>query len=216
MWEELRAAFADIEADPSVRVVVLTGEGKNFCSGGDLRYQSSQRGTSRDERLAEASKLAHLLRDMDVLSKPLIARVNGSAFAGGTSFIAVADVAIGTTAGTFAITEPRLGLVPAMIAPYVARRVGISNARRLILTARPFSGIEAVQYGLLHAAVPPEQLDSAIEEELALVLAYVSTNQQPDNFAYTVEGAADMWDSPEAKEGVASFLEKRKPSWAKR
>ena len=229
MWEELRAAFAEIDADPSVRVAVLTGEGKSFCSGGDLSYQGSLRDTSRDERLAEARKLAHLLHDMDVLSKPLIARVNGSAFAGGISFIAVADVAIGTTAGTFAITEPRLGLVPAMIAPYVTRRVGISNARRLFLTARPLSGIEAVQCGLLHAAVPPEQLDSAIEQELALVLAcgpaalvtikrllaYVSTHQQPDNFAYTVEGAADMWDSLEAREGVASFLEKRKASWAK-
>jgi methylglutaconyl-CoA hydratase len=228
MWEELRAAFADIERDASVRVVVLTGDGTTFCAGGDLRYQGSQHGTDRPQRVVEARKLAHLLQEMDTLSKPLIARVNGSCFAGGTSLVAVADAAIGTTTGQFAITEARLGMVPGMISPYVTRRLGISNARRLFLTSRLFSGVEAVEYGLLHRAVAPEALDAAVEEEVALVLqcgpgalatikqllAYVSTHSQADNFIYTVDRVADMWDSAEAKEGVASFLEKRKPAWA--
>ena len=229
MWLELRSAFGEIAADRSVRVAVLTGEGTTFCSGGDLRYQGSQQGADRADRVAEAHKLAHLLQELDVLPQPLIARINGSAFAGATSLISVADVAIGTTAAQFAITEGRIGMVPGMISPYLTRRMGISNARRLFLTARKFSGIEAVEYGLLHRAVPPEALDAAVEEEVGLVLscapaalatikkllAYVSTHQQADNFNYTVDRVADMWDSPEAKEGIASFLEERKPSWAK-
>ena len=229
MWEELRSAFADIAADASVRVAVLTGEGTTFCSGGDLRYQGSQQGADRAARLGEAHKLAYLLQEMDTLPQPLIARVNGSAFAGATSLISVADIAVGTATAQFAITEGRIGMVPGMISPYVTRRMGISNARRLFLTARQFSGIEAVGYGLLHRAVPAEELDAAVEEEVRLVLscgpaalatikkllAYVSTHQQADNFVYTVDRVADMWDSPEAREGIASFLEKRKPSWAR-
>ena len=230
MWEELRTAFGEIERDPAVRVVVLTGDGDTFCSGGDLRYQGSQHGTDRPQRVTEARKLAHLLREMDTLSKPLIAKVNGSCFAGGTALIAVSDVAIGTTAGRFAITEARLGMVPGMISPYVARRLGISHARRLFLTARLFSAAEGVEFGLLHRSVEPAALDAAVEEEVSLVLqcgpgalatikellAYVSTHSQADNFIYSVDRVADMWDSAEAREGVASFLEKRKPAWAVR
>ncbi|MEJ5988438.1 enoyl-CoA hydratase-related protein [Ramlibacter sp. PS3R-8] len=227
MWEELRDAFARIEADAATRVAVLSGRGETFCSGGDLKYQGSQRESSRDERVREAGKLALLLRDMDLLSKPLVARVNGSAFAGAMALICVADVAIGTTAGRFAITEARLGMVPGMISPYVTRRVGISQARRLFLSARQFSGEEAVRYGLLHEAVSPESLDDAIEDEvrhflacgpqalgtIKKLLAYVSTHGQEDNFTYAVDRVADMWDSPEAREGIASFFEKRKPGW---
>lgn len=228
MWVELRDAFAKIATDPSVRIAVLTGEGTTFCSGGDLRHQGRQQGANRADRITEAHKLAHLLQELDALPKPLIARVNGSAFAGGTSLVAVADVTIGTTMSQFAITEARIGMVPGMISSYVTRRVGISNARRLFLTARQFSGVEAVELGLLHRAVPSEELDAAVEEEIALVLscapgalatikqllAYVSTHQQAENFAYAVDRVVEMWGSPEAKEGVASFLEKRKPSWA--
>ncbi len=229
MWEELRTAFRRIEDDPAVRVVVLSGRGETFCSGGDLKYQGAQRDAPRDERVKEAHKLAHLLREMDELSKPLIARVNGSVFAGGMSLVCVADVAIGTTAGRFAITEARLGMVPGMISPYVTRRVGISRARRLFLSARQFGGEDAVRFGLLHETVAPEALDAAVEEEVRLflscapqaqatikkLLAYVSTHGQDDNFGYAVERVADMWDSPEAQEGIASFFEKRKPHWNK-
>lgn len=227
MWEELRDAFQRIEADERIRVAVLGGRGEVFCAGGDLKYQGSQRESSRDVRTREARKLAHLLREMDTLSKPLVARVNGSAFAGAMSLICVADVSIGTTAGRFAITEARLGMVPGMISPYVARRVGISQARRLFLSAREFGGEDAVRYGLLHEAVPPGRLDAAVEDEvrhflacgpqalgtIKKLLAYVSTHGHEDNFIYAVDRVADMWDSPEALEGIASFYDKRKPKW---
>jgi methylglutaconyl-CoA hydratase len=228
MWAELRAAFAAIAADPGVRVVVLTGEGGTFCAGGDLRYQAAQHGTGRPERIAQARELALLLQEMDILSKPLVARVNGSCFAGGTAFLAVADVTIGTCDARFAITEARLGMVPGMISQYLVRRLGIAQARRLFLTAREFGASEALQYGLLHRVVSVGELDAAVEEEVALVLrcgpaalatikqllAYVHTHSPAESSAYAVERVADMWDSPEAREGIAAFFGKRKPSWA--
>jgi methylglutaconyl-CoA hydratase len=230
MWAELRAAFAAIEADAGVRVAVLTGEGETFCAGGDLRWQASQHGTSRPERVAQANVLAQLLREMDTLSKPLIARVNGSCFAGGTGLVAVADIAIGTSDASFAITEARLGLVPGLISRYVVQRIGIAQARRLFLTTRSFPAAEAVRHGLLHRAVDRHELDGAVAEEVEAVLrcgpaalatikrllAYVHTHSQADSDLHAIERVADMWDSPEAQEGIASFFERRKPSWTDR
>ncbi len=228
MWAELREAFAAIEADPGVRVAVLTGEGGTFCAGGDLRYQGAQHGTGRSERVEQARQLSLLLQEMDTLSKPLVARVNGSCFAGGTGLLAVADVAIGTSEARFAITEARLGMVPGMISQYLVRRLGIAQARRLFLTAREFNAAEALQHGLLHRVVEAPDLDAAVEEEVQLVLrcgpaalaaikqllAYVDTHAPADNSLHAIERVADMWDSPEAREGIAAFFEKRKPSWS--
>lgn len=228
MWDEGIAAVRSFDADPNVRAVVLTGEGKSFCSGGDLKYQLSQRDAERSVKLSEARKLAQWLRELDTLSKPLIGRIQGPAYAGGLGLISVCDIAIGLDDSVFSITEARLGLIPAMISPYVMRRIGQAKARRLFLNGRRFDAAEAVAWGLLDRAVPASELDAAVEEEIDLVLKcapgavatikrlidYVARHEFEDNFIYTVERIADMWDDPEAVEGLSSFLEKRKPAWA--
>ncbi|MGE0724372.1 MAG: enoyl-CoA hydratase-related protein [Alphaproteobacteria bacterium] len=228
MYDEARAAVAAFQGSSSVRAIVLTGEGRSFCAGGDLKYQRQQAARPQKERIAEASKLALWLRELDQLSKPLIGRINGAAYAGGLGLISVCDVAIGLSDATFAITEARLGLLPGMISPYVVRRLGISNARRYFLTGRPFSGERAAELGLLDEAVTPDELDAAVAAEVDLVLGcapgaltaakrlidYVAHHPFEDNLVYTVDRVAEMWSWEEAAEGMASFAEKRKPAWA--
>lgn len=230
MWEEGRDAVRRFDSDPAVRVVVLAGEGKSFCSGGDLKYQQSQRSAPRDVKISEARKLALWLRDLDLLSKPLIGRIQGPAYAGGLGLVSVCDIAIGVESSNYSITEARLGLIPAMISPYVIRRLGVAKARRYFLNARSFSAAEAVSLGLLDRAVAALDLDATVREEVDLVLQcapgavrtikrlidYVDRHDFEDNCMYTVDRIADMWDDAEAKEGLASFAEKRKPSWARK
>jgi len=228
MWDEGRDALHRLEQDAAVRAVVLTGKGKSFCSGGDLKYQRAQREAPRALKISEARKLALWLRELDQLGKPLIGRIQGPAYAGGIGLVSVCDIAIGLDSAVFSITEARLGLVPAMISPYVMRRLGAAKARRYFLNGRSFNAAEALAIGLLDRAVPAAELDAAVEEELALVLQcapgavrtikrlidYVDRHEFEDNCAYTVDRVADMWDDAEASEGLASFAEKRKPAWA--
>ncbi|WP_180899105.1 enoyl-CoA hydratase-related protein [Martelella soudanensis] len=227
MYDEARAVVRDYDEDPKVRVVVLSGEGQAFCAGGDFKYQQSQSGRPREERIAEAQKLASWLRELDFLSKPLIGRINGAAYAGGLGLVSTCDIAIGLKSETFAITESRIGMLPGMIAPYVVKRLGEANARRLFLNARPFSGEEAVGYGILSMAVEADDLDAAVEREVDLALRcspkaiaaaknlirYVDRHNHDENFIYTVDRVADMWDWADAAEGMASFFEKRLPAW---
>ncbi|QQS11120.1 MAG: enoyl-CoA hydratase/isomerase family protein [Rhodospirillales bacterium] len=230
MWREMLDAARALEANADARVVVLTGEGQSFCAGGDLGYQQAQGDAGLDQRLDEARRFSALLHALDSLSKPLVGRINGAAYAGGFSLISVTDVAIGVDTANFAITEARLGLVPAIMLPFVVRRLGVVNARRLFLTARRFTAKEAVSYGLLHDAVAPGALDAAVEDEVAHVLrcgpAAVRTIKQliaqadrhgvavPDEF--TIGKVAEMWSSPEGAEGILSFFEKRRPAWSAR
>lgn len=228
MWDEGRDAVRRLDQDSTVRVVVLTGEGKSFCSGGDLKYQRTQRNATREVKISEARKLALWLRELDTLSKPLIGRIQGPAYAGGIGLISVCDIAIGLSGSKFSITEARLGLIPAMISPYVMRRLGTAKARRYFLNGRTFDAGEAVTLGLLDRAVAPDALDAAVQEEIDLVLQcapgavrtikrlidYVDRHEFEDNCMYTVDRIADMWDDAEASEGLASFADKRKPSWA--
>lgn len=227
MWDEGRDAVGRLDADPAVRAVVLTGAGKSFCSGGDLKYQLAQRDATREVKLSEARKLAQWLRDLDLLGKPLIGRIQGPAYAGGLGLISVCDIAIGLDSSVFSITEARLGLIPAMISPYVLRRLGPARTRRYFLNGRRFDAAEAVAAGLLDRAVAADRLDAAVAEEVDLALQcapgavrtikrlidYVARHEFEDNFMYTVDRVADMWDSPEAIEGLSSFVEKRKPAW---
>ena len=228
MYDEGREAVRRIEADPAIRAVVLSGQGQSFCSGGDLKYQQAQASRPQSERIQEASKLALWLRELDRLSKPLIGRINGPAYAGGLGLISVCDVAFTVDSAKFAITEARLGLLPGMISPYVVRRIGESHARRLFLTGRRISAQEAVSIGLFAGSVPAASLDEAIETELDMILQcapgalaaakrlieYVSSHGSEDNFTYTIDRVAEMWGWTEAAEGMRSFIEKRKPVWA--
>jgi methylglutaconyl-CoA hydratase len=227
MYDEAREAIRRCETDPSIRALVLSGEGKSFCSGGDLKYQQAQAARPQSERIREASKLALWLREIDTLSKPVLGRINGPAYAGGLGLIAVCDVAIGVDTAAFAITEARLGLLPGMISPYVVRRIGVPAARRLFLTGRRITAKEAVAISLLTEAVPAASLDAAVESEVEMILQcapgalaaskrlieYVATHHAPDNLIYTVDRVAEMWAWEEAEEGIRSFVEKRRPAW---
>jgi len=229
MYDEARALVAAIDADPAVRVVVLTGAGSAFCSGGDFKYQQSQALRPERERLAEASKLALWLGELDRLSKPVIGRINGPAFGGGLGLVSICDVAIVHSGVKFCLSEASLGLMPSMISPFVVAKMGLSNSRSVFLNSRVFDADEAKQFGLVHEVVPEEQLDAAVERQAQLFLrcapgavaatkklvAHVNTHAAGENFDYTVALVAKMWASEEAAEGIASFLQKREPAWRK-
>ena len=227
MVDELRDAARRLADDAAVRLVVLSGAGDVFCAGGDLKGMQQQVTRTRAERVADATQLAQLLADLDRLPKPLIGRINGSAFGGGLGMISVCDLAIGVTAAKFSLTEVRLGLIPATISPYVVARLGVPNSRRVMLSAHEMDAAEATRLGLLTAFVDPLELDGAIDREVADVLRcapgavsrakelirFVITHDTPENIAYTAERLADAWESPEIAEGIAAFFEKRKPKW---
>lgn len=228
MYDEARAAVAEIDRDPAIRVVVLSGTGSAFCSGGDFKYQQSQAQRPEAERIAEASKLALWLGELDRLSKPVIGRINGVAYGGGLGLVSVCDVAMAPVTVKFCLSEASLGLMPSMISPYVVRKMGVSNARSVFLNSRVFSATEALAFGVLHEVVEDEvALDAAVERQVKLFLrcapgAVAATKRLVDfvdretpqaSFRYTVDLVAQMWASTEAAEGIASFLQKREPNW---
>jgi methylglutaconyl-CoA hydratase len=226
----LTAMLKKLEADKSVRVVVLTGAGKSFSAGADLNWMKRMAGYSKAQNVKDARGLARLMLTLDRLKKPTLALVQGSAFAGGTGLIVCADIAISVDTALFAITEARLGLIPAVIGPYVARAMGERQARRYFLTAERFSAAEALKLGLVHQVVPPGQLAGAGETviqallacgpaalmECKALIARVGRGKIEDAMIdFTARTIARLRASPEGKEGVASFLEKRKPGWVK-
>lgn len=227
MIAELTEAAAQIGEDPAILAVVLTGEGKSFCAGGDLGWMHAQMGMDRATRIAEATKLARMLRALDRIPKPVIGRVNGQAYGGGIGMIAVTDVAVGVESARFGLTEARLGLIPATISPYVMARLGPGQARRMFVAPRLFSGAEAVGLGLLAAAVPAEGLDEAVEREVAPCLSAapgamaeakalarrLSPPIDDAQLALSAEALADRWETAEAEAGIAAFFEKRPPPW---
>lgn len=228
MIDELRAATRQLDGDASVRVVVLTGEGRSFCAGGDLGWMRAQMEADAVTRGREARALAEMLGALNRLSKPLIGRIQGQAFGGGVGLACVCDVAIGVTGAKFGLTETRLGLIPATIGPYVVARLGEAMARRVFMSARIFEAAEAVRLGLLARAVEPDELDAAVEAEvlpylsaapgavasakaLALELGSSVSDAQIDE---TISALIARWESDEAQEGIAAFFERRAPGWA--
>ncbi len=226
--DELTTATDQFYADENIRAVVLTGAGdKSFCAGGDLNWMQQTLQLSRAERMLESAKLATLFARLDRLPKPLIGRINGQAFGGGVGLISVCDIAIGVDNALFGLTEVRLGLLPANIAPYVVARIGRNNARRVLLNCHFFKGPEAVQLGLLHKSVSAAELDNAVEAEIKKLMHcspvgvaatkrlinYVDTHGLEENMQYTAQALADAWETADAKQGIACFLEKTKPSW---
>lgn len=227
MIEELTRAAEKIQTNPAVRIAVLTGAGSSFCAGGDLDWMKAQISASRAQRIAEARKLALMLKAFRHLPKPLIGRVNGQAYGGGIGLISVCDAAIATTSARFGLTETRLGLIPATISPYVIARIGASHALRYFTSARLFDAAEAKSCGLLHGVTEAELLNEAIEAEIkpyfatspaavaaskALVHA-VSDRLNDAMIEMTLSRLADIWETPDAKEGIDAFLGKRPPEW---
>lgn len=227
MIAELTQAARVLGGENKVRAVVLTGEGKSFCAGGDLGWMREQFSASRETRIEEAMKLATMLRALNELPKPLIGRVQGQAYGGGIGMMAVCDVAIGVEDAKFALTETCLGLIPATISPYVVARMGEGKTRRVFMSGRRFDGAEAVHLDLLANAVPADKLNNAIEAEIfpymstapgavAKAKAYArSLGSVIDEAAMfrSATALADAWETPEALEGVGAFFEKRKPNW---
>jgi len=225
---ELTAAFVALDDDRDVRAVVLTGAGRSFCAGADLDWMKRMAAFGAKENLADANALATMLRTLYALSKPTIARVRGAAFGGGVGLVAACDIAVGAQDATFALSEARLGLIPATIAPYVIEAIGARQARRYFLTGERFTAAEAFRIGLLHDIVPVAELDARINELLGALMAAAPAAQleckalirgvahrpiDADVIAGTARHIAAVRASAEGKEGVAAFLGKRRPAW---
>jgi methylglutaconyl-CoA hydratase len=225
---ELHAALTAVESDAAVRVIVLTGAGASFCAGADIAHMRSMMDATEQQNVDDALLLARCLRTLDELDRPVIARVNGNVFGGGIGLVACADIAIGASAAKFALTEVRLGIVPAAISPYVVAAIGSRQARRLFLTAAPFDANEAHALGLLHFTASPELLDAAVAEQVDLMLrggpeALRAAKKLVRRVAHfsdrdalgeeTARLLARLRVSPEGREGLSAFLERRKPGW---
>ncbi len=225
---ELTRALAALDRDGAVRAVVLLGEGRSFCAGADLNWMKRTAGYGRAENLADANALAAMLKTLHRLSKPTIARVHGSVFGGGVGLVACCDIAIAALDATFSLSETKLGLIPAAISPYVVEAIGARAARRYFLSAERFTAAEAFRIGLVHDLYPMDELDSRINELLgALLVAGPRAQDEAKALIRAVSGRpiddaliadtaariARVRGSPEGKEGVAAFLEKRSPAW---
>lgn len=232
--DTLIAALADALVaagrDESVRAIVLTGEGASFSAGADLNWMRGMTGASEDENREDSLRLASLMRTLQYLPKPTVARVNGPAYGGGVGLIACCDIAIGVDSARFGLTEVKLGLVPAVISPYVIHAIGLRHARRLFLTGELFDAATAEHIGLLHRCVPATQLDEAIDATLALLakagpVAQAEAKQLALRMAGATQAQAEQLDrdnaaliarlrvSDEGQEGLGAFLAKRAPRW---
>jgi methylglutaconyl-CoA hydratase len=224
----LTQALRALDADDKVRAVVLAGNGPAFCAGADLNWMKRMAGYTYEQNLADARALAAMLKTLDRMSKPTIARVHGPAFAGGVGLVAACDIAVGVPEARFCLSEAKLGLSPATISPYVVRAMGERAARRYFLSAEVFDANEAHRIGLLSMVSPSEKLDGEIDEILkhlaqggpqALdkikdLIRTVSSGPISDPMIEdSAQRIAEIRVSPEGREGIASFLEKRKPAW---
>ncbi|TSE20831.1 Enoyl-CoA-hydratase [Tepidimonas alkaliphilus] len=224
----LTAAFAELGARADVRVIVLAAEGPAFCAGADLNWMRRMADYGRDENLADAGRLAAMLRTIHACPKPTIARVHGDAYAGGVGLVAACDLAVAAETAGFCLSEVKLGLIPATIGPYVVRAMGARAARRYMLTAERFDAAEARRIGLVHEVVPAGQLDERVgqlADQLAAngpqalaackrLLDDVAEAALDDALvARTVQAIADVRASAEGREGVQAFLNRRRPAW---
>lgn len=229
MMSEIRHATATLQQDALVRAVVLTGAGKSFCAGADLGWMKANFERNRAQRIAESEVLGAMLDELNQLNKPLIAKVNGQAYAGGIGLISVCDIAIGVPQAMFSVTEARLGLTPANISPYLIAKMGVNNARRTFLNAHFFKGEEAVTLGLLNKVVDLEQMDAAVEQEITELLScapgavaitkelirYVTSHDPKEVRQYTSTLLADCWEGDEAQSGIQAFFDKKPSPWTK-
>jgi methylglutaconyl-CoA hydratase len=224
--KQLHDAFVALGKDDEVRVVVLAGNGPAFCAGADLNWMKRMAKYGYAENLADAEALALMLATLDRLPKPTIARVHGPVFAGGTGLVAACDIAVGTREAKFCLSEAKLGLSPATISPYVIRAMGEHNARRYFLTAEVFGAEEAFRIGMLSILTDKldEEIDALAGHLLAggpqahakikdLIRAVAGRPASDALAADTAKRIAEIRVSPEGREGIASFLEKRKAAW---
>jgi methylglutaconyl-CoA hydratase len=224
----LTEALTRLGEDEGVCALVLTGVGKSFSAGADLNWMRRMAGYSDEENLADARALARLMQTLNELPKPTVARVNGAALGGGTGLVACCDIAIASDVASFGTTEVRLGIIPAVIGPYVVAAIGPRHARRLMLTGERIPAFEAARIGLVHEVVPAEGLDAAVDAVLdhllrcgpkaiaaakRLVRDLTGRPITPELIDDTAQRIARLRATAEAREGIAAFLEKRRPAW---
>ena len=225
---DLTDAFTEIDEEDSIRAMILMGNGSAFCAGADLNWMKRVAKYSDKRNFEDALALGRMLQTLDGMRKPTIARVHGAAFAGGVGLVAACDIAVGTPEAEFAITESKLGMSPASISPYVIRAIGARAARRYFLTGERMNASEAYRLGLLTELCQPDDIDFEINAMLGHIVAggkralasikvlIRDMAERPVDDALVREAArriADIRVSPEGREGIAAFLEKRKPAW---
>lgn len=228
MIAELTSAFLALGEDASVRAVLLKAEGKSFSAGADLDWMKRMATYGLPENLADAKALAGLMRSLNELAKPTIACVQGAAFGGGVGLVACCDMAVAVEGALFCLSEVKLGLIPAVISPYVIAAIGARAARRWFLTAERFDAAEAHRLGLVHQRVAAEDLDAAVETLLVrlgegapgaqaaakdLIFAVADRPVTDALVADTAQRIAGLRSGSEGREGIAAFLEKRAPVW---
>jgi methylglutaconyl-CoA hydratase len=225
---ELSSAVLAVSTREDVRVVVLAGQGSVFCAGADLEWMKAMAGATREENRADAAELADLFDAIDRSPKAVVARVQGAALGGGAGLVAAADIAVASDDARFGFTEARLGLVPGVISPYAVRKIGVSAARELFLTGERFDAARARGLGLVHHVVPLADLDAAVDGRVNELLQSapgaiaaakalirgVAGRPVEEVRELTIDAIADRRASDEGREGLAAFLEKRKPRWA--
>ncbi|MGQ9657925.1 MAG: enoyl-CoA hydratase/isomerase family protein [Fimbriimonadales bacterium] len=224
---ELTEAFESLREDAATRMVVLQGAGKSFCAGADLNWMGKMVGYTFAENLEDARALSNMFEAIDHCPKPVVGRVHGAAMGGGAGLVAVCDVVVATPEARFAFSEVKLGLIPAVIAPYVVRKIGYSHARALFLTGERLDAETALRIGLVHQVVPAEQLDTAVEAVVqqllqngpnamaaAKMLLHTTQVLPPDELrSLTIARIAELRVSEEGQEGIRAFLEKRPPKF---
>jgi methylglutaconyl-CoA hydratase len=233
--DRLVAALTDAGRDLATgadrpHAVVLSGAGPVFCAGADLNWMARMVGYSHEENVLDASRLAIMFQVLNTLPMPLVARVHGAALGGGAGLAAIADIVIAAEDAVFGFTEVKLGIIPAVIAPYALAKIGPSFARELFLTGARFSAARAHQIGLVHHVVPDSRLDETVDEVVRGLLssgpdamgvakalvARIGCELPEDVIGLTSESIARQRVSPEGQEGMKAFLEKRKPKWSAR
>ncbi|MEO6018423.1 MAG: enoyl-CoA hydratase/isomerase family protein [Polaromonas sp.] len=225
---EVTAAFKDLGARDGVRCIVLAANGTAFCAGADLNWMRSMADYTREQNLQDAGRLAEMMRTVYECPRPTIARIQGDVYAGGTGLAAACDIAVAVDTAGFCLSEVKLGLLPSTISPYVIRAMGARAAHRYFLTAERFTAAEALRIGFVHEVVTAEALDAkmaeltqalcnagpaAVKACKKLVQDVAGYDITPELVAMTVGSIADVRVSPEGREGLQSFLNKRKPNW---
>jgi methylglutaconyl-CoA hydratase len=227
--EEVTRAFRQAAGDADSRVVLLAGDGPTFCAGADVAWMRKAGSYSKSENEADAERMARMLRGIDACPRPVVALAHGAAIGGGVGLVAAADIAIAAEGTVFSLAEVKLGILPAVISPYVLRAIGPRAARDLFLTGDRFDAREAQRIGLVHQVVPAEELAAAGARKVASILTSapeavhvakrlieeVAWKSPEEAMALTVRTIAERRASAEAKEGLTAFLEKRKPSWSR-
>jgi methylglutaconyl-CoA hydratase len=224
---EIAATFATLGDDPSVRVIVLSGNGKMFCGGADVNWMRGALDLSHEENVEDARRLSRMYRAIDRISKPVVARVQGAALGGGAGLVAVSDVAIAADDAFFGFTETKLGILPAVISPFVVAKVGLSHARALALSGERFDARRALAIGLVHEVVASDGLDAAVARVVTELLgasataiaaakqlfARIAEATYDETLDLTAQAIARQRTSAEGQEGLKAFLEKRRAAW---